>query len=234
MVMHFKQPMHRGQLLKSQAQLISPDPNYAPPPMPQLMPAYMTVNQPVRPAAISQARHALLSRKVLKNISTSTPFGVIDKFSMLRTPRRPKLSDKLSSEAETHLDSDSEMSDGRGAGRGAGAYDQWLPRRTGRVRRICDDIPSTAVTNMVAQGLLIDADWLERGDPDWHPDWHDEDAEGETDLGEDVSFEHQRAQLSADDALPVLDVGMWDAAHPQPEEQEGGPSGTRHEDAEMA
>ncbi|EKM59930.1 uncharacterized protein PHACADRAFT_250738 [Phanerochaete carnosa HHB-10118-sp] len=187
----------------------------------------MTVEQPIQPAPISKARHLTLGRKVLKNISTSSPFGVVDKSVGLRTPRRPKLSDKLAASIEAN----GELSEGKGAGPEAGPYDHWLLRRTARVRRICDDIPSKAVTNMFARGMIIDTDWLERGDPDWHPDWHEEDADGETDHGEEVPFEEAKP---ADDELPVLDVDMWDATHPQEGEQEAGPSRTSRDDSELA
>lgn len=70
-----------------------------------------------------------------------------------------------------------------------GAYDYWLEARAlRRVRRLCDDIPSRAVTDMFAKGLVIDNDWLARGDPDW--EFHEQDADGVTD--------------SEDDELPVL------------------------------
>ncbi|GJE87486.1 hypothetical protein PsYK624_035690 [Phanerochaete sordida] len=226
MLMHVKQTAHRDGRRKPQASLIPPDPNYAPPPMPQLMPAYMTVEQPIRPATMSKIRHTTLAAKVLKNIATSAPFGIIDKSTSVRTPRRPKLSDKLTA----NLDSDSEAPGGRGGWRSAGPYDQWLPHRSMRVRRICDDIPSKAVTDMFARGMTIDAEWLERGETDWQPDWHDEDADGETDLGDELSFEQQETKPPADDVLPVIDVEMWDAAHPQDGQPVAGPSGTRHDE----
>ena len=44
----------------------------------------------------------------------------------------------------------------------------YVPRRRGRVRRLCDDMPSRNVTEMIANGMVIDEDWLERGDPESH------------------------------------------------------------------
>lgn len=218
MVMHLKQPKHREKLLKPRAELVLPDPDYVPPYMPEVLPAYMTVDQPIRPAAISRATHAALAPKVLKNIGTSTPVGFVDKSASLRTPRRPKLSDKLVASLEADASSP------------AGPYDHWLLHRTGRVRRLCHDIPSKAVTDMFARGMVIDADWLGRGDPVWHPDWHEEDADGETDLGEDVSFEGPKPENAV---LTVPDVEMQDVAHPE-DLQESGPSGVQRAEKELS
>lgn len=218
MVKHYNQPKHRGQPLKPQAVLVPPDPSSSLPPLPDLMPAYMAADL-VLPASISQARHATLGPKVLRNISTSTPFGEVDKSAALRTPRRPKLSDKPT----PRVDADEGRSDDRT--HTAGPYDHWLQPRTTRVRRICDDIPSRAVTRMFAGGLAIEEDWLVRGEPDWHPDWHEEDADGETDHGEDISFEVQEVKPN-DDVLPVLDVEMQSASQSHPDLTEAGSAQT--------
>lgn len=61
-----------------------------------------------------------------------------------------------------------------------GPYDHWLLQtRSAKVRRLCDDIPSRAVTEMFASGMVINNEWLAKGDPDW--EYPDEDADGVTD-----------------------------------------------------
>jgi hypothetical protein len=64
MVPHLDQPKHRGQPLKLEARLISPDLNIRLPPMPEQLPSYMSVHRPVVQHRISEARHALLGPKV--------------------------------------------------------------------------------------------------------------------------------------------------------------------------
>ena len=64
MVMHHKQPRHRGQPLKPDAGPIPPDLSVEPPPLPETLPSYMTVPRPIRPARISAERHATLAPRV--------------------------------------------------------------------------------------------------------------------------------------------------------------------------
>lgn len=97
--------------------------------------------------------------------------------TVLRTPRRPKLSDKLKAAGVEGGDTIKAKQ---------GPYDHWLLQtRAAKVRRLCDDIPSRAVTEMFASGAVIDNEWLAKGDPDW--EYPDEDADGVTDReGEEV------------------------------------------------
>jgi hypothetical protein len=97
----------------------------------------------------------------------------------LRTPRRSRLSEK------SFILEGEEPSNSKGKQPAQGP-DSFLLRRRNRVRRICDDIPSKAVTDMILQGMIIDEEWLTRGDPGWHPVFHDEDAEGETDKEDSI------------------------------------------------
>lgn len=143
--------------------------------------------------------------QIAANLSTWTPLGEASDATSLRTPRRPKLSEKLVASLES-----GEVRNGAVAGQAAqgpvrGAYDYWLePRR--RVRRLCDDIPSRAVTDMFAKGLVIDDDWLARGDPGW--EFHEQDADGDT-----------------DDELPAIQEPAG-----QPEEADGGAEGVGRAD----
>lgn len=56
---------------------------------------------------------------------------------------------------------------------------------------------------MFAKGVVIDNDWLKRGDPEW--EYHDEDADGVTDTGEDELH-------SVDDIVELEDRGEVPAA----------------------
>lgn len=62
--MHYNQPKHRGQALKPEAGPVAPDLSVELPPMPETLPAYMSISRPVRPARISSERHATLAPKV--------------------------------------------------------------------------------------------------------------------------------------------------------------------------
>ena len=68
MVMHHKQPKHRGQALKPDAGPVAPDLAGELPPMPATLPSYMSVSRPVRAARISVDRHEALQAKVCAKV----------------------------------------------------------------------------------------------------------------------------------------------------------------------
>lgn len=115
--------------------------------------------------------------QVANNISSYTPVSE----TTLRTPRRPKLSDKLAASLESGEISAT-----------LGAYAHWLssPTKRTRVRRLCSDMPSKLVTNMFSDAaMVIDADWLARGEPaHWDPaDYAGEDAgDGASETGDEL------------------------------------------------
>ncbi|KIP10406.1 hypothetical protein PHLGIDRAFT_241012 [Phlebiopsis gigantea 11061_1 CR5-6] len=210
MVMHHKQPKHRGQPLKPEAGPVGPDLSVELPPLPQTLPSYMSISRPIRAARISEERHAKLAPRIAANLSTWTPLGEASDSTSLRTPRRPKLSEKLVASLESGEARDVGLGKAKSPVRGA--YDYWLEARAlRRVRRLCDDMPSRAVTDMFAKGLIIDNDWLARGEPEWEV--HEQDADSVTDYGDDELpfIEEARQPEVADGGMrnmgPAGDVG---------------------------
>lgn len=139
---------------------------------------------------------------------------------VLRIPRRSRFSEKFLASLE---DGDGELPSLPPTSVQP-APDKYFPRHRRRVRRLCDDIPSRPVTEMFMQGLVIDADWLRRGERERPPEVHDPDmdAEGDTDREDEIqTFSNDGKVVTSEDAIVDVEEGAKLGSDPVQDQLQG-------------
>ncbi|KAI0686485.1 hypothetical protein BC835DRAFT_452553 [Cytidiella melzeri] len=157
---------HDGQPLKPTAVSLFKRTCPSPPPLPQVLPAYMTVPLRVAPAPISRDLHVWIGSKIAANITCYIHPGsranaaapsratrrLAEKVALVE--REAQKAGKDPTQAILHMSH--------------GEYDSWIPYHSQRGPKYCDDLPASEVTAMVASGLVIGPEYL-AGDRPWPP-----------------------------------------------------------------